>query len=189
MSKSKKKVNLPSLVESQNIFEESFIKIRRDQLQIAQDPPYSYYSLITYPLSVAVLASTAEGAFILNEEYRHPTGHILLGCPGGFVEAHEDPIQAAQRELFEETGYQAQSFTIMGDAFPYAGFTGQKTIYIRAHQALLKAKPALEKSEVIQSRLLTLKEIMKMIHQGVEVDGVLCTALFFYQFYEFFNFS
>lgn len=172
---------LPDLLHRQIIFEESLVKIQRDQLQIPEHPPYSYYSLITFPFAVAILASTPEGAYILNEEYRHPTGKVLLGCPGGYIDPDEDPLQAAQRELLEETGYQAKSFSIMGSAFPYAGFTGQKTIYVRAYEAFLAAPPQLEVSEIIQSRLLMPEKVIQLISSGIEVDGVLCTALFFNQ--------
>lgn len=181
MSKSNKPLDLPKLIESKIVFEESLVKIRRDQLQINQHPPYTYYNLVTYPSAVAILASTREGAYILNEEYRHPTGKVLLGCPGGYVEAGEDLLQAAQRELLEETGYQAKSFSIIGSAFPYAGFTGQKTIYIRAHEAFLAAQPRPEACEVIQPCLLMPEELIQFIYTGAEVDGVLCTALFFNQ--------
>lgn len=176
-------LTLPNLIESKIVFEESLVKIRRDQLQIYQDPPYTYYSLITHPFAVAVLATTPEGSYVLNEEYRHPTKHVLLGCPGGYIDPGENALQAAQRELLEETGYQAQSFSVMGSAFPYAGFTGQKTIYIRAYEAILTTQSKPEASEVIQPRLFTQKELMQLIQAGAEVDGILCTAFFFNQNY------
>lgn len=182
MSKHNHCFTLPHLIDSKIIFEESLVKIRRDQLQINHNPPYVYYSLITHPFAVAVLASTPEGAFVLNEEYRRPTEHVLLGCPGGYLDPGEDALQAAQRELLEETGYHAQSFNIMGSAFPYAGFTGQKTIYVRAYGATRTAQPQPEASEIIRPRLLMSNELIQRIQEGAEVDGVLCTALFFNQY-------
>lgn len=179
MSKSNEIFNLPTLIESKIVFQESLIKIKRDQLQIDRHSSYSYYSLITYPFAVAILASTPEGAYLLNEEYRHPTSHVLLGCPGGYIDPGEDYLQAAQRELLEETGYKAETFSIMGSAFPYAGLSGQKTIYIRAHGAILVAQPKPEVSEIIYPRLLMPNELIELIQKGQEVDGVLCTALFF----------
>ncbi len=185
MSKSNKSFSLPSLLESKIVFHESLIKIQRDQLQIGSHSPYSYYSLMTYPFAVAILASTPEGAYLLNEEYRHPTGHVLLGCPGGYMDPGEEPFQAAQRELLEETGYKAETFSMMGSAFPYAGISGQKTFYIRAHGATLAVQPTPEASEIIYPRLLMPNELLDLIKNGEEIDGVLCTALFFnhYQYY------
>jgi ADP-ribose pyrophosphatase len=68
---------------------------------------------------------------------------------------------------------------MMGSAFPYPGFTGQKTIYMRAIRATLVSQPKLETSEVIRVRLVMPAELMELIRTGIEVDGILCTALFF----------
>lgn len=174
-------LELPRLLQRKTLFEESLIKIRCDQLQIASHPPYQYYSLVTPPFAVAILAITDSGEYILNEEYRHPTGKILLGCPGGYIDPGEDPLTGALRELLEETGAGASSAEIIGSAYPYAGFSGQKTLYARARHAVLSCKPTPEASEVIRPILLSPEALREAIAKGVELDGTLCTALFFHQ--------
>lgn len=172
---------LPIVKESQVVFEESLLKVKRDRLQVGSNPSYDYYSLVTYPFAVAILATTPDGSLVLTQEYRHPTAQILLGCPGGFVDLNEDPIESAKRELMEETGFQAQSFQVIGSAFPYAGISSQKTIYIQAQEAVLIEEQKLESSEIIRPLLIKLKDILQAISQRYHVDGNLCTALFFYQ--------
>lgn len=181
MSTLPKSFKIPTLLQRTLVFEESIVKIQRDQLQLDHHPPYTYYTLVTPPHAVVILASTEEGAYLLTEEYRHPTGHILLSCPGGFMDAGEDPLEAAQRELLEETGFQAQSFTLIGEAYPYAGFSGQKTLYIHAQKAQCVSQPKLEASEIIKNKLLTPDALNQAIQTGIHLDGTLCTALFFYQ--------
>lgn len=181
MCQSNQSLVLPTVKESHILFEASILKIKCDDLQIGNSSPYPYYSLMTYPFSVAILAITPEGFYVLNEEYRHPTGRVLLGCPGGFVDPNENPLKAAERELMEETGFHARSYTVIGSAFPYAGISSQKTIYVRALGATLINQPALETSEIIRPILLKPEVLAQSIAAGTELDGTLCTALFFHQ--------
>lgn len=178
------KVNLtpPSVINSQIIFEESIIKIRRDTLQLNPDKTYNYYTLITKPFSVIILATTKEGLYIFNEEYRHPTGKILLSCPGGYIDEGETPLEAAKRELLEETGFEAEDFELIGSAYPYAGISEQKTFYFRAQMAKRIAEPQLEISEYLQTVLKSKDDLQQVIDQGITLDGPLCTALFFDRF-------
>jgi ADP-ribose pyrophosphatase len=173
-------MHLPIVLNSEIVFHESFIKMERDLLQIESLPPYHYYTLRTYPASVAILATTPSGEFVLTHEYRHPTGQVLLACPGGYIDGDEHPIDAAKRELLEETGYEANSYNIIGSAFPFTGFSGQKTIYILAKDAHPATTQKLESSEVISPLLLTPQELTTQMKEGVATDGTLCTALYFY---------
>lgn len=180
MSKTNDRMHIPITLKTETVFEESFVKLDKDLLQIDDHPPYHYYSLKTHPFAVAILATTPSGEFLLIEEYRHPTKQVLLSCPCGYVDPNENPTDAACRELLEETGFQAKSFTIMGSAFPYTGFSGQKTIYVTAIEATRVAPQKLEHSEVISPLLLKPEELTKRIQEGGQVDGTLCTALYFY---------
>jgi ADP-ribose pyrophosphatase len=170
---------LPQVEESALIFQESLIKIQRDVLRLPSKPPYRYYSLRTYPYAVVILATTSDGRYVLNEEYRHPTKKVLLSCPGGYMDVAESPLEAAKRELKEETGFQAESFVLMGGAYPYAGISAQKTWYVKASGAIYETAPQLEQSEIMQTKLFSPQELNSAINQGAELDGTLCTALFF----------
>jgi ADP-ribose pyrophosphatase len=172
-------LKLPSVIDSQIVFEESIIKIKKDRLRIDHTPPYNYYTLMTRPASVIIIATTPEGKFVLNQEYRHPVAKILLCFPGGFIDEGEEVLKAAERELMEETGYQAEAYQVIGSAYPYPGISSQKIYYIHCINAVFKSPPQPEASEIFQVNLISFNELNKEISNGIDVDGTLCSALFF----------
>ena len=174
-----KHLKIPVIQDSELVFETPFMKIKRDFLQQEGQKPYVYYSLSTFPASVVILPITPEGKLLLIEEYRHPTGQIILSIPGGYMNADEEPLAAARRELIEETGYDAKVLHLLGSAYPYAGISSQKTFYICASAVFKVAEQELEPSEIIRIRLETRKSIKELIASGIPLDATLCTALFF----------
>lgn len=172
------KIQFPEIKNSQLVFDK-FIKIHCDTLLFNNGHLYDYYRLTTKADAVNILAMTSEGQLVLTREYRHPTKKVLLGCPGGFIDNNETPLEAAQRELLEETGYTASSFEVIGHAFPCPGLTSQSITFIKATNAISMAKPNLDKSELLETVLKSEKELMELCTQGIALDGILCTALFF----------
>lgn len=171
-------LNLPEIESSEVVFDD-FGELRRDVLRLPNQEQYSYYTMTTRKVGVLIVATTADSQLVLVEEYRHPTQRILLGFPGGFVDEGETVLAAAQRELLEETGFTAASFTIVGKAYPLPGLLNQLTYYVRAKGAEQISPPSLEGSEVLRPVLLTRKELRDQALEGRELDASLCAALFF----------
>lgn len=171
---------LPEVIEKQ-IIDDSFFEYRKEKLHIEGEPDYDYYTLVVPSQSVMVLAQTEEGAFVLNWEYRHPTKTVLLSCPGGIKMASETALECAQRELLEETGFDAEQFELMGEAYPFPGVCNQKTVFVSAKNAKKKKEPQLEPAEFIETVVLSPESLKKVISENVPVDCLLLSALFFFE--------
>ncbi|ONM48944.1 ADP-ribose pyrophosphatase [Nocardia donostiensis] len=76
--------------------------------------------------AVAVTAVDDAGNVVLIHQYRHPIGQRLLELPAGLLDVpEEDPLEAARRELAEETGLAARDWAVLVDVALSPGFTDE----------------------------------------------------------------
>lgn len=66
------------------------------------------------PDFINVVAVTAEERFLCFRQPKYAVSGLSLSVTGGYIEAGEDPLDAAQRELLEETGYRAETWRTLG---------------------------------------------------------------------------
>ena len=74
-----------------------------------------------------VIAITRDGQFVMERQYRHALGCTCYELPCGVMEEGETPLNAAKRELEEETGLRAGSVEYLGCIYPSPGFTDEVT--------------------------------------------------------------
>jgi len=168
-------------VHSSKFLHKEFFSLREDLLERSDGLKHSYTSLILPCDATVILAQDQEGRWILNREYRHPTGEILLGCPGGRLEPGENPITGGQREFFEETGYWSDDIQIIGTSYPFPGLCNQKIYFLLAKNAFKKGEQQLDPFEFIEVELKTHEELQEEIQKGHLIDSILCAALWYYQ--------
>ena len=164
-------------VKASEIAHRGYFNVRIDLLQLPHGPKLFYSVLEIGAHAAVILARTKEGKFVINREYRHPPGKWLLSCPGGRIDTGESPLEAARRELLEETGYGGGTFTSVGTAFPMPALTDQLIHYVYVENAEPVQPPAREPFELIHTELKTEQELMAEIGSGSPIDGILCTAL------------
>ncbi|MCP5469222.1 MAG: NUDIX hydrolase [Chlamydiales bacterium] len=169
--------DLPSVIETE-VVNHAFFKIRKEVLHMQHQEDYNYYVLETRPFAVAIIATTPDGRFLINREYRHPSRTILLGAPGGSTDPDEEHEACAKRELLEETGYIAKRYEKLGQSYPYSGVCHQQTVFYRAYDAEKIASPNLDHAEFIETVLYTKEELQKAIKEN-PVDGILLAGLYF----------
>jgi ADP-ribose pyrophosphatase len=168
----------PTVTSSELVFR-GFFDVRKDRL-MRHDGELLDYTSIVLPWSASiVLAQDKEGRYILNREYRHPTGESLLGCPGGRLEEDEEPLKAAEREFYEETGYWSDHFTLIGSCYPFPSLCNQKIFFFHAKDAYLKGKQDPDPFEFIKVELKTKEELRKELKSGAPIDSLLCAALWY----------
>ena len=69
---------------------------------------------------------------VMERQYRHAANQFLWELPAGKLEAGEDPLAGAKRELAEETGYQAKNWKPLVQYWPSPGFLGEPMLVFLA---------------------------------------------------------
>ncbi len=171
----------PTILSSRIAYQ-GFFQVKEDQL-CQNNITRAHASLILPADAAVILAKTKDDLYILNYEYRHPTGQFLLGCPGGLFEPNEDPLEAAKRELLEETGYTSNNFHLMGSAYPCPGICNQKIYYFLALNTTYQQPPTPDPGEIIETQFKTHNELISCIQTAPNIDAILCTALLYQELF------
>jgi ADP-ribose pyrophosphatase len=168
----------PEIRSSKTVYR-GFYNIRSDLLMRSDGELFDYTCMVMSVDAAVVVAQTADGLFIVNREYRHPTGEWVLGCPGGRLEKGEDPIAGGQRELYEETGYWSDEISLIGTCYPMPSLLNQKIYFLQAKNAVLKSSQHLDPFEFIEIELKSEEDLKKEILKGSNIDSMMCAALWY----------
>jgi ADP-ribose pyrophosphatase len=134
--------------------------------------------------SVVILAmdkskSKKDPWIVIERQYRHAANQFLWELPAGKMDAGEDPLEAAKRELAEETGYSAKNWKPLVEYWASPGFLGE-TMKVFLAEGLIAGDARPEEDERIDFRLVKLSDVVKMIKKGAIHDGKTLTSVLFY---------
>jgi ADP-ribose pyrophosphatase len=88
--------------------------------------------VVRHPGSVVVLPHLPDGKVVLVRQFRYAARKALWELVAGSLKPGETPVQAARRELLEETGYRAQSFELLFSFYPSPGFLNERMHLVEA---------------------------------------------------------
>ncbi len=127
-------------------------------------------AIVQHPGSAVVMPVDQRNRVLLVRQYRLPAGKYLWELPAGRVDAGETPLQAARRELAEETGYRARKFKKIAEFYPSPGFLAEKmTIYLAKELTAGEQTPM--EDERIQTAWYSAREIDHLIESGKILDA------------------
>lgn len=107
-------------LSSETALDERWLTVRRDVVRLPSGAVLDDFFVWESPHIVTVVPYTADGRFVLIEQYRHALGLVSLQFPAGAAEPLESPEGAARRELEEETGYVGGELVRLYQAAPNA---------------------------------------------------------------------
>ena len=160
------------------VYQGSFLKIVQDTVEGREGKKFRR-EYILHPGAAIVIALTDDGRVVMETQYRHALQQEFLELPAGKRDEGEDPLVTAQRELREETGYSASSWTRLGVLHPCIGYSNE-FIDVFLAKGLEQKGAHLDEGEELEVHLMTFSEINEAIRMGRLTDAKTLSALMFY---------
>ncbi len=133
---------------------------------------------------INVIALTKEKKVVLVSQYRHGSEAISLETPGGAVDKGEKPLEAAKRELREETGYEAAEWHLLGKVQPNPAILDNHCYFYLALDAQKTAELDLDEAEELEVGLQDLAQIPQFIQQGQLQHALVVAAFHFLELFK-----
>lgn len=135
------------------------------------------YDILVFPGASAIVPVADRETILLIRQYRHAVGDNIWEIPAGTFNAGEHPLECAQRELSEETGYRATRWHPLGEILPIPGHSN-KRVHLFCAMDLHKAEQHLDTDEIVDVTRVPLDDAMDMIGSGRIMDAKSICALF-----------
>ena len=127
-------------------------------------------AIVQHGGSAVMLAANQKKRVLLVRQYRLPARQSLWELPAGKLDPGETPLQAARRELREETGYRAKKWKKLVSFYPSPGFLAERmTIFVATD--LIAGEAHNMEDERIETRWFTARELDKAIESGKILDA------------------
>lgn len=153
-----------------------FLTVRRDTVRLP-DGGQATREYVVHPGAAVIVPLFDDGRLLMERQYRHPVGRVLLEFPAGKIDPKEPPWLTAMRELTEETGYTAREWaraSVMHNACAYS----TEGIEIYFARGLQPGPTRLDEGEFIETLVLSAEELDAGVARGEVTDAkTLCGLL------------
>jgi 8-oxo-dGTP pyrophosphatase MutT (NUDIX family) len=158
-----------------------WLTVREQRIALPNGRFIEDFHVVEAPDWAAAIAVTREGRVVFVDQYRHAAARVSRELPAGMIEAGEPPLEAARRELLEETGYVAEDWQPLPIVFTEPSRQTQRAHLWVAKNARRVADQRLDESEEIVVLTLSPRDIFDaidagVISHGVQIGGILSAA-------------
>lgn len=149
------------------------------QLQVipdAETSPKPFY-VIEAPEWINVIALTESNDIVLVEQYRFGVDEATLEIPGGMVDNGESPLEAAKRELLEETGYSSDDWEYTGKTSSNPAIFNNYTHLFVAKNCKKTASQQTDGTEDIAVHTMQLFDFLELVSEGTVHHAIVLAAV------------
>lgn len=164
------------LVESKTLHEGSFLTLKQDTVRLPNGAQ-STRDYVVHPGAVVIIPLLDNGHVLLERQYRHPVGQVMIELPAGKLDAGEDPFLCGQRELLEETGYTATEWHLAGKMHLAIGYSTE-VLYAYFATGLQAGARQLDEGEFLDVFSMPVEAFLEACKDGRITDAKTLSCAF-----------
>ena len=161
-------------LSSEMKFDGKLIKVTYDIVDV--NGKEAWREVVHHPGASAVVAIDEDNRIIMEKQFRYALNDYLLEIPAGKLDAGEDPLVCAKRELEEETGIIASEWISLGTIATSPGFCNE-VIHLYVAKGLSKGEIHWDEDEYVEVERYTFDELLQRIKEERIKDSKTLSAL------------
>lgn len=157
-----------TIVNEETLFQGNFLKIKQETYKLPNDSVVKKEKVVKNngKDSVIVIAITKDFKYIITIQNRI-NNKLIAEFPSGYIEDNENPLDAAKRELQEETSYKTDSLILLDEAYTSPGIDNSKTYIVLANNCIKTDELYIGGTELVDYELFTEKELKFLIYKNI----------------------
>ncbi len=167
-----------TVVSTECVFDGMLLHVRRDRVRLP-DGRLATREYVVHPGAVLIVPVLADGRLVVERQYRHPVGQVFIEFPAGKLDPGEAELATAQRELVEEAGYEATTWTPLGRVHSVVGYSSEAIDFYVA-EGLTHVGARLDDGEFLEIVTMSIDEMLAALDRGEITDAKTVAALLLY---------
>lgn len=156
-------------IKSELVHQGSFLQVKRDTVRLPHGGEATR-EYVVHPGAVVVVGLLDDGRVLLERQFRYPVGLVMTEFPAGKLDAGEQPLFCAKRELLEETGYTAREWAYAGPMHLAIGYSTE-VIHVFFARGLKAGERQLDADEFLDVCSMTPAELIDGVRTGQVTDA------------------
>ena len=159
-------------LSSKQVYSDRWFHARADSCRFPDGRVIEPYYVVELPNWANIVVVTKDDKIVLVRQYRYPVDQITLELPGGVIDKGEDPMQAAIREMQEETGYHSNEVEFLCKLAPNPAINDNTAYFYLARNAEPGEKKNFDAFEDIELCIFSKEQFLQLLRENKIQHGV-----------------
>ena len=162
-----------------DVYKGRIIDVFYDDVELP-DGTKTIREVVTHKEGSAIVAVNDNNELLLVNQYRYPVDRDVVEIPAGLIDEGESPLEAAKRELKEETGYIANEWELLTSTYSSPGWQDEKVHIFAARDLKKVSEQQLDGDEILTFCLEPFDKTLEKVNNREIMDGKTIMGVLFY---------